>query len=84
MGGEEGHDELLEELGWVLGEECLHGLAQQFQIALLLKQPVEDEERFDAAVMAALRAAWTGAWWQVGRHSFFYSEKLPFQLSLSV
>lgn len=73
MGGEKGHDELLEELGRVLREEGLHGLAQQFEIALLLKQPVEDEECFDAAMVAALWATWAGAWRQVGRHSFFYS-----------
>ena len=70
MGGEQGHDELLEEPGWVLQEGGLQGLAQQFKIALIFKQPVEDEEGFDATVMAAFGAAWTGAWWQVGRHSF--------------
>ena len=58
MGGEKRHDELLEEPGGVLLEGGLQGLAQQFKIPLILEQPVEDEEGFDAAVMAAFGAAW--------------------------
>jgi hypothetical protein len=61
LGGEQGHDELLEELGRVLGEEGLQGLAEQLKVALLFQQLIKDEKGLDTAVMAAFGPAWSGA-----------------------